>query len=73
MTGVQTCALPILYHFTDCSLNLAILVSLYVPDGPNIITITASVFAANTAFSGIIYFVINFIFYHNLSSECVTR
>ena len=27
-----------------------------MPDGPNIITITAGAFAAGTAFSGIIYF-----------------
>ena len=45
----------------------------YVPDGPNVVTVTASVFAVSTAFSGIIYFIINFVFYRNRSSECVTR
>ena len=62
-----------LYYSTDCLLNLAILVLLCVPDGPNIVTVAAGVFAAGTALSGILYFVIDFVFYRNLSSECVTR
>ena len=43
-----------LYHSINCLLVLAILVSLYVPDGPKII-ITASTIAAGTAaFSNIL-------------------
>ena len=38
-----------------CLFNLAILVLSFVPNSPNIITV-ASAFAANTAFSGIMYF-----------------
>ena len=44
-----------------------------MPNGPDIITVAASIFAAGTAFSGILYFIVDFIFYRNLSSECVTR
>ena len=38
-----------------CLLNLAILVLPCIPNSPNIITV-ASIFAASTAFSGIVYF-----------------
>ena len=43
-----------------------------MPDGPNVITIAASTLTASTAFSGIVYFIIDFVFYYNLGSECVT-
>ena len=59
-----------LYYFTDCLFNLAILVLFCVPNGPDIVGI-AGTFAASTAFSGIIYFCIDFIFYYNFGSECV--
>ena len=49
------------------------LVSPYIPDGPNIITIAASMLTAGTALGGIIYFIINFIFYRNLGSKCVIQ
>ena len=62
-----------MYHFTDCLLNLAILVLLCVPDGPDIVTVAANMFTAGTALSGIMYFVVDFVFYHNLNSECVTQ
>ena len=42
-----------------------------MPDSPDIITITAGVLAAGTTFGGIIYFIIDFVFYCNLGSECV--
>ena len=42
---------------------------LWVPDGPNIITIAAGMFAASTAFSNILYFV----FYRNRSSKYITQ
>ena len=45
----------------------------YVPNGPNIVTVAAGIFTASTAFSGILYFIIDFVFYRNYSSECVTR
>ena len=45
----------------------------YVPNGPDIITVATGTLAASTAFSGILYFIINFIFYRNCSSECVTQ
>ena len=60
-----------LYYFTDCLLNLAILVSPCVPDGFNVITVAAGALAAGTAFGGIIYFIVDFIFYRNCGSECV--
>ena len=60
-----------LYHSIDCLLDLAILVLPYVPDGPNIVTITAGALAAGTAFGGIVYFVVDFVFYRNCGSECV--
>ena len=44
-----------------------------MPDGPNVVTVAASMLAANTAFGGIIYFIINFVFYRNCGSKCVTR
>ena len=59
-----------LYHFTDCLLNLAILVLLCVPDGPDVVTVAASTLAVGTAFGGIVYF-IDFVFYCNCGSECV--
>ena len=62
-----------LYHSTDCLLNLAILVLPYMPNGPNIITVAASILTTSTAFGGIIYFIINFVFYYNRGSECVTQ
>ena len=43
-----------LYHFTDCSLLLAILVLLYVFDGPKVIIVAANTWAIGTAFSGIL-------------------
>ena len=42
-----------------------------MPDGPDIIIITTSMFATNTAFGGIMYF-IDFVFYRNCGSKCVT-
>ena len=44
-----------LYYSINYLLNLAILVSLYMPNSFNIVTI-AGAFTASTAFSGIIYF-----------------
>ena len=35
---------------------------LCVPDGPNVITVAAGIFAVGTAFSGILYFVVDFVF-----------
>ena len=49
------------------------LVSPCVPNGLDVVTIAANTFAAGTAFSGILYFVVDFIFYCNFGSECVTR
>ena len=62
-----------LYHSIDCLLDLAILVLPCVPDSPNIVTVATSVLAAGTAFSGIVYFIVDFIFYRNRNSKCVTR
>ena len=44
-----------LYYFTDWLLVLAILVLLYMPDGPEVIVSTANVFAAGIALGGIVY------------------
>ena len=60
-----------LYYSTNCSLDLAILVLPCVPNGLNIVTVTASVLTASTAFNSIMYFIINFVFYRNRGSECV--
>ena len=43
-----------------------------MPDGLDIITVTASILAASTAFSGILYFIIDFVFYCNFGSKYVT-
>ena len=43
-----------------------------MPNGPDIVTIAASVLTASTAFGGIIYFIINFIFYYNRGSKYIT-
>ena len=50
-----------LYYSTNCLFNLAILVLFYMSDGPDIVTIT-SIFAAGTAFGGIIYFYYRLLF-----------
>ena len=44
-----------------------------MPDGPDVITIAANILTASTAFGGIIYFIIDFVFYCNLSSEYITQ
>ena len=44
-----------------------------MPDGPDIVTVTAGMLTASTAFGGIVYFIINFVFYCNFGSECVTQ
>ena len=43
-----------LYHFTNCLLVLAILVSLYMPDGPKVIITASSIAAGTTTFSSIL-------------------
>ena len=40
--------------FTNYSLLLAMLVSLYMFNGPKVVTVSTSTWAANTAFSGIL-------------------
>ena len=42
-----------LYHFINCLLVLAILVSPYMPDSPKVVVI-AGIIAAGTAFGGIL-------------------
>ena len=42
-----------LYHFTNYLLVLAILVLLYMPDGPKVV-VTAGTIAAGTTFGGIL-------------------
>ena len=44
-----------------------------MPNGPDVVTVATSIFAAGTALGGILYFIIDFVFYCNLGSECVTR
>ena len=46
-----------LYYFTDYLLLLAILILPYVFDSPKVIAVTASTWAAGTAFSGILIIV----------------
>ena len=43
-----------LYYFTDYLLVLAILVLLYMPNGPKVVIFTGTVAAGTTAFSGIL-------------------
>ena len=43
-----------LYHFTNCLLVLAILVSLYMPDSPKVIISTSTVTAGTAAFSSML-------------------
>ena len=43
-----------LYHSTDCLLVLAMLVSPYMPDGPEVIITAGSVAAGTAAFSSIL-------------------
>ena len=60
------------YHFTNYLLLSAILVLLYVFDGPEIIAVTTSAWAAGTAFSGILLLFL-FYFYYNFGSEYIIR
>ena len=43
-----------LYHSTNCLLVLAILVSPYMPNGPEVIVFTGTVAAGTAAFSSIL-------------------
>ena len=43
-----------LYHSTNCLLVLAILVLLYIPDGPKVVITTSTVAADTAAFGGIL-------------------
>ena len=43
-----------LYHSTNYLLVLAILVLLYMPDGPKVIIIASTIAASTAAFSGIL-------------------
>ena len=43
-----------LYHSTDCLLVLAMLVSLYIPDGLKVIITAGTVAVGTTTFSGIL-------------------
>ena len=43
-----------LYHFTNCLLVLAMLVSFHMPDSPKVIIVTSTVAAGTTAFSGML-------------------
>ena len=43
-----------LYHFTNYLLILAILVSLYVPNGPKIIIFASTITIGTTAFNNIL-------------------
>ena len=43
-----------LYHFTNCLLVLAMLVSLYVPNSPKVVIAAGTVAAGTTAFSGML-------------------
>ena len=43
-----------LYHSTNCLLVLAILVSLYMPNSPEVIITAGTVAAGTAAFSGIL-------------------
>ena len=43
-----------LYHSTDCLLVLAMLVLLYIPNGPEVVITAGTVAAGTAAFSGIL-------------------
>ena len=61
-----------MYYFIDYLLLLAMLILPCVFDGPEVVAVAASAWAAGTAFSGILSLSL-FHFYRNCGSECVIR
>ena len=42
-----------------------------MPNSPNVVTVATSTLAASTAFGGILYYIVDFVFYCNCGSECI--
>ena len=61
-----------LYHSTDCWLVSAILVSPYMPDGPEVV-VSASTIAAGTAAFSSILLTQYFLNYYNRGSNYIIR